>query len=278
MIMPSAVMPANTPSGCQHDAVGTPAAGETWVIDLDGVVWLAEQPIPGSAEALDRLRKSGMKVLFVTNNAAPTVGELLDRLADAGIEADEHELITSALAAATMLEPGSTSVVCADEGVTEALGRRGVKILPEGPADSVVVGWTRHFDFDRMATASTAVRAGARFIGTNEDPTHPTADRMLPGSGAILAAVATAAQATPEIAGKPHAPLVALVRERAPDVAIVVGDRPSTDGLLARRLEVPFGLVRSGVTRDGREPMVVEPDEEAADLAGLVERVLARRS
>jgi len=54
----------------------------------------------------------------------------------------------------------------------------------------------------------------------------------------------------------------------------VVGDRPSTDGLLARRLDVPFGLVRSGVTRDGREPIVVRPDVEAPDLARLVERIL----
>ena len=148
--------------------------------------------------------------------------------------------------------------------------------MPDGPADAVVVGWTRHFDFEVLATAAAAVRAGARFIGTNEDATHPTPDRLLPGSGAILAAVATAAQATPEVAGKPHGPLVSLLRERATDISMVVGDRPSTDGLLARRLEVPFALVRTGVTRDGREPMVVDPDEEAPDLATLVGQMLER--
>ncbi len=105
-----------------------------------------------------------------------------------------------------MLEPGSTALVCADGGVLEALAARGVSVLDQGPADAVVVGWTRRFDFELLATAATAVRQGARFIGTNEDPTHPTPDRLLPGSGAILAAVATAAQATPEVAGKPHEP------------------------------------------------------------------------
>jgi len=253
---------------------GGDTTGGTWVIDLDGVVWLAEQPIPGSADAVARLRDRGHGVLFATNNSSPTIAELQHRLAQAGIEAGPDEIVTSAQAAASMLEPGSSAVVCADGGVLEALAVRGVSVRAEGPADAVVVGWTRRFDFDLLATAATAVRQGARFIGTNEDPTHPTPTRLLPGSGAILAAVATAAQATPEVAGKPHDPFVAILRSRAPDALIVVGDRPSTDGALARRLGLPFALVRTGVTSDGREPMAVEPDEEAPDLETLVSRRL----
>jgi 4-nitrophenyl phosphatase len=249
---------------------GSDDAPGTWVIDLDGVVWLAEQPIPGSADAVARLRQAGHGVVFATNNASPTIAEFQQRLARAGIEARPDEIVTSAQAAASMLEPGSSAVVCADGGVLEALAARGVSVVAQGPADAVVVGWTRRFDFDLLATAATAIRLGARFIGTNEDPTHPTPQRLLPGSGAILAAVATAAQATPEVAGKPHGPLVALLRSRAPDAVLVVGDRPSTDGALARRLGLPFALVRTGVTSDAREPMVVEPDEEAADLGSLV--------
>jgi 4-nitrophenyl phosphatase len=244
----------------------------TWIIDLDGVVWLAEQPIPGSADAVERLRRAGYGVIFATNNAAPTVAELQERLARAGIAAGPDDIVTSAQAAASMLAPGSTAVVCGEAGVVEALAARGITVVAEGPADAVVVGWTRRFDFDLLATAATAVRTGARFIGTNEDPTHPTPHRLLPGSGAILAAVATAAQATPEVAGKPHEPLVALLRARVPDAVLVVGDRPSTDGALARRLGLPFALVRTGVAGDGREPMVVEPDEVADDLASLATR------
>ncbi len=254
---------------------GRVPCGGTWVIDLDGVVWLADQPIPGSADAVARLRRAGHAVVFATNNASPTVAELRQRLAKAGIKAGPDEIVTSAQAAASMLEPGTTAVVCGDGGVLEALAARGVSVVAQGPADAVVVGWTRRFDFDLLATAATAVRQGARFIGTNEDPTHPTPDRLLPGSGAILAAVATAAQATPEVAGKPHDPMVALLRARAPDAVLMVGDRPSTDGALARRLGLPFALVRTGVTSDGREPMVVEPDEEAPDLATLVSRHVA---
>jgi HAD superfamily hydrolase (TIGR01450 family) len=255
---------------------GVRTTSGTWVIDLDGVVWLAEQPIPGSADAVARLRREGLAVVFATNNSSPTIAELQQRLATAGIQATADEIVTSAQAAASMLEPGSTAVVCADGGVLEALAARGVSVVGKGPADAVVVGWTRRFDFELLATAATAVRQGARLIGTNEDPTHPTPRGLLPGSGAILAAVATAAQATPEVAGKPHDPLVTLLRTRAPDTVLVVGDRPSTDGALARRLGVPFALVRTGVTSDGREPMVVDPDEEAPDLETLVTRHLDR--
>lgn len=246
----------------------------TWVVDLDGVVWLAEEPIPGSAQAVEQLRAAGARVLFATNNAAPSVAELLGRLNRAGIEVAPDDLVTSAQAAAMMLDPGSTAFPCAEGGVVEALEQRGVTVVTEGPADAVVVGWTRRFDFELLAATATLVRGGARFIGTNEDATHPTPERLLPGSGALLAAVATAAQATPEVAGKPHEAMVALVRLRADDAVLVVGDRPSTDGALARKLGLPFALVRSGVTRDGREPMVVTPDEEAEDLAALVRRRL----
>lgn len=257
---------------CKHD----PMRAGTWVTDLDGVVWLAESPIPGGAEAIAHLRDEGARVLFVTNNSAPTLAELVDRLARAGIPATECDLVTSAQSAATMLEPHSTALVCAGAGVSEALAVRGIASVREGPADAVIVGWTRAFDFELMSAAAAAVRSGARLIGTNEDATHPTPRGLEPGAGALLAAVATASQATPEVAGKPHEPLVALLRERASDIVMVVGDRPSTDGALARRLQVPFALVRTGVTSDGREPMVVEPDEDAPDLASLVRRIVYR--
>ena len=247
------------------------AAG-TWLVDLDGVVWLSERPIPGAAAAVARLRAAGVRVVFVTNNSAPTIAEFRARLAGAGIDAEPDDIVSSAQAAASMVPAGSTALVCAEGGMLEALAARDVSVVEHGPADVVVVGWTRRFDFDMLADAATAIRGGARFIGTNEDPTHPTPERLLPGSGAFIAAVATAAQTEPEIAGKPHEPLVALVRARVPDAAVMVGDRPATDGLLARRLGLPFALVLSGVTGPGHGALEVEPDEEAVDLGALVDR------
>lgn len=247
----------------------------TWVIDLDGVIWLAGEAIAGTADAIGRLRAAGLGVLFATNNALPTLATLVDQLAAVGIAAAPDDLVTSAQAAASLLEKGSTAVVCASDGVTEALADRGVTVVAEGPADAVVVGLTRDFTYDMLATAVTAVRGGATLVGTNDDATYPSPGRLLPGAGALLAAVVTAAQVTPVVAGKPHDAIVALIGERAPDVSMVVGDRPSTDGLLARRLGVPFVLVRSGVTAAGDAVTDIEPDIDAPDIAAAVDHFLA---
>ena len=119
------------------------------------------------------------------------------------------------------------------------------------------------FDYASLAVAAKALHGGARLIGTNEDATFPTADGALPGAGSLLAAVACAGQATPVVAGKPHAPTVGLVNERIGDVEMVVGDRPRPTALLARRLGTRFGLVLTGVTPPGHGPFDPEPDLEA---------------
>jgi HAD superfamily hydrolase (TIGR01450 family) len=249
------------------------AVGGTWIVDLDGVVWLAGTPIEGVVEAVDLLREAGVRVLFVTNNSAPELAELVSRLGRAGIEADPNDLVTSAQAAASMLSPGDSALALADGGAREALSARGVTLVDDGPASAVVVGWTHQFDFERLSQAARVVRAGARLIGTNEDSTHPTPDGLLPGSGALLAAVATASDTTPEVAGKPHRPIVNLITERASDLTMVVGDRPETDGALARALGVPFGLVLSGVTAPGGAE-AAGADDTAPDFLALVKQQL----
>ncbi len=236
------------------------------MLDLDGVVWLSGEPIPGAGEAVRLLRAAGARVLFASNNSSPTVADLVRRLGDCGIPAGPDDIVTSAMAAASMLDRGGRALVVGDDGLMEALAERGVhatraaddgRAAGAGPPDAVVVGYTRRFDYEVLRRAADAVRAGARLIGTNEDATLPTPQGPVPGAGSILAAVATAAGAAPVIAGKPHPPVASLIEARAGRVAAVVGDRPSTDGALARLLGVPFALVLTGVTArpiDGLEP------------------------
>ncbi len=275
--------PAPAPTGAHPGAHGgavgggslpSPAGGGTWVIDLDGVVWLAGEPIDGVGPAVQRLRDAGARVLFASNNSSPTIGELRRRLRRAGIEASEEEVLTSAQAAASMIEPGRRALVVGDDGVLEALAARRVEVVTGPPADVVVVGWTHGFDFGLLTLAEQTVRAGARLIGTNEDPTHPTPDGLLPGAGSLLAAVATAAGTDPDVAGKPHEPLARLVADRTDRVAVVVGDRPSTDGALAHHLRAPFALVLSGVTSPEDLPVTPAPDALGADLAAVVDLAL----
>jgi HAD superfamily hydrolase (TIGR01450 family) len=253
-----------------------PPPGGTWVIDLDGVVWLTGRPLAGVDEAVARLRGAGVRPLFATNNSAPTRAELRRRLERCGISAGDADLLSSADVAAGMLAPGTTALVLGEDGVVEALGARGVVVVPEPPADAVVVGWTRTFTFDAVARAARAVREGARLLGTNEDPTFPTPDGLVPGAGAILAAVATAAEAAPEVAGKPHRPTAEAITLLVPpgELRAMVGDRPATDGALAAQLGIPFALVLSGVTPAGEIPEGAGAAATAKDLATLVRSTL----
>lgn len=241
----------------------------SWVLDLDGVVWLADQPIPGAAAAVRRLQSEGQTVAFVTNNSNPTVQQYGEKLAAHGIEA-QGRLVSSAMAAATLVERGERVLVLGGPGVREALAARDVEVVDgDASADAVVVGFHREFDYDRLRRASTAVRRGARLIATNDDATYPTPDGPIPGCGALVAAVERASGAVAEVAGKPFAPMAAAVRERVGGGGIVVGDRPDTDGRFARVLGFRFALVLSGVTTDAScaDPA---PDLVAADLAALV--------
>ncbi len=245
--------------------------------DLDGVVWLAHQPIPGSVEAIARLRQAGRRVVFVTNNSSARIAEQEAALAAVGIPAT-GDVLTSAVAGAALVEPGERVLVCGGAGIAEALGARGAIAVPgddpSGEAvDAVMVGLHRQFDYERLRIAANAVRRGARFIATNSDVTFPTPDGLIPGAGAIVAAVAAAGGGTPIVAGKPHEPMAAAVIHLldgvAPDRVLVVGDRLDTDGAFATTLGSPFALVRTGVTPPDM-PVDMDAAVDAADLATVV--------
>ena len=138
----------------------------------------------------------------------------------------------------------------------------------------VVVGFHRDFDYGRLQAASAAVRGGARLLATNDDATYPTPEGLIPGGGAILAAVKTASGVEAEVAGKPYRPMADLLRARIGPKGVMVGDRPDTDGRFAVTLGYRFALVLTGVT--AALPVEPEPDLVAADLATLVDEELAR--
>ncbi|HLM17112.1 MAG TPA: HAD-IIA family hydrolase [Acidimicrobiia bacterium] len=220
--------------------------------DLDGVVWRGDDAIAPAADGIAAMRDAGLRVAFVSNNSSSPVGDVVTKLDRIGIPAAPDDVVTSALAAAWLLEqslaPHARVLVCGGPGVREALADAGFEAVDDGPAEAVVVGFHRDFDYDALERASRVVREGARFVATNLDATYPVPGGLIPGAGSLVAAVATAAGATPEVAGKPESPMVGIIRERYGEIGIVVGDRPSTDGALATALGWPFALVLSGVT------------------------------
>jgi glycerol 3-phosphatase-2 len=249
-------------------------------VDLDGVVWRASAPIPGASEAVARLQAAGHDVVFVTNNAFPDRAGHEAKLAAMGIDA-RGAVVASPAAAALLLETGERVLVAGGAGVREAVSEAGA--VPVGydeldagadPVTAVVVGFHQDFDYRKMRIATTAIRGGARFIATNDDPTYPTEHGEVPGNGAIVAGIAVAAGVSPVIAGKPHSPMVEVVQRRYGDHGVMVGDRPDTDGRLARALGWRFGLVLSGVTTASDLPVEPTPDLVADDLDALVDQLL----
>ncbi|MDH3463479.1 MAG: HAD-IIA family hydrolase [Acidimicrobiia bacterium] len=247
------------------------------ICDLDGVVYRGGEIIPGSDRALELLRKNDTPVFFATNNSSRTprdVAAKINRLS--GYPAEARDVVTSAQAAARIIPNGVTScLVLGGTGLKKAVTDTGRKLARSGePVECVLVGIDSELDYEALAAAAGAVRSGAVFIASNTDPTFPTPDGLLPGAGAIVAAVATAAQATPLVAGKPEAPMRDLIKELVPGPAWVIGDRIDTDIEMANR-EMTWKsiLVMSGVT--GTSDGHGAADFVADDLADAVELVLS---
>lgn len=248
--------------------------------DLDGVVWLAHRPIEGSVDAIARLRDMGSRVLFVTNNSFSTLDQQIEALGSIGISA-EGDVLTSAMAAASVINSGSRVLVCGGEGLIQEVERAGAEAVvayrdrgASGPFDSVVVGFHREFDFAVLSDALTAVRGGAQLIGSNADPNYPTPTGPIPGGGSILAAIEKATGVTALVTGKPNEPMAQLVRATCPGVAVesmvMVGDLPETDGRFARTIGCRYALVLSGMTASGEG---VDADIVAVSLAHVAEHL-----
>ncbi len=273
-------------------------ASVPWILDLDGVVWTGTDPIAGSAAAIERLQTAGRTTLFVTNNSFSRISELEDKLAVFGISA-KGMVISSAAAAASLVPPGARVFVLGGPGVVEALEKREVELVDAAETerdgvDIVVVGLDWNLSYERLSAAVLAIRSGATFIATNADSSYPSERGLLPGAGAVVAAVQTASGVAPTIAGKPHDAQARLVhhitgqladggtdRMTAPAAStsaddsmryLMVGDRPDTDGLFAAALGGAFGLVLSGVTQASDLPTDPVPAVVADNLWDLVDR------
>jgi 4-nitrophenyl phosphatase len=246
------------------------------VLDLDGVVFLGCEVIAGSAEALSALSQAGWRILFATNNGTRSIDDIAERIASqTGFAPDPDLIITSGLAAAGMLSVGDQPVyVVGERGLHTIFAHAGIAVTSDpGEAAAVVVALDREFSYDRLADASVAVRGGARFVATNTDHTFPTPTGQVPGAGALVAAVSTAAGREPEVAGKPHMPMIEAVSKRlGPGETWMVGDRPETDIAFAATAGWRSVLALSGVTeRAELVPPELQPDLVVESIADLVQ-------
>lgn len=179
------------------------------IVDLDGTVYRGGSLLAGAREGLAALRDAGYGVQFVSNNPSKSSAEFADRLTDLGLAADADEIVSAAGATALALErthPGARLFVIGSPGLCSVLEDAGFTLVDDPETCNVLVtSYDRGFAYDDMTDGLRAIEAGAAFVGTDPDRTIPTADgRAVPGSGAIIEAIAGVVDREPDwIAGKP---------------------------------------------------------------------------
>ena len=259
------------------------------IIDMDGVLWHGNQPIDGLADFFRTLRELKLRFILATNNASLTPQQYVKKLAGMGVTVELSEIMTSAMATAMYLaeqmDPAQTRVfVVGEDGAIQALQEQGftltapyeINSATTKGADVVVCGKDHTINWDKLATATLNIRAGAKFIGTNADNTLPTELGLIHGNGAILAALTTATGVSPTIIGKPEpimyqqaiAKLGAALSE-----TIALGDKLETDILGAVRTGIRSLMVLTGVSTEADlkaseyQPTWVMPDIRAVTEA-----------
>jgi phosphoglycolate/pyridoxal phosphate phosphatase family enzyme len=274
------------------------------LVDLDGVVYRGAEPVPGVAAVLAARAVAGDEVVYVTNNSMWYRAEYVTRLSSMGAPVSPDRIVSSARATALYLrdlEPAiRKALVVGGPGLMHEIGDVGIEVIRSGdagdrwaangrdaaaatgPVDAVVVGLDPEFTYARMAVASEAIRAGARFIATNRDPIYPLEHGFMPGAGSVVAAIVTASGVEPVSIGKPG-PLLLQVAARAVgrDVAdaVMIGDSLVTDVPAAVAVGARSVLMLTGISRRDQIESFSERDRptevaaDAAELAAALERL-----
>lgn len=272
---------STTPAPCELQPSAEPLchAYDVAMLDLDGVVYVGADAVPGAPDHLESARAEGIRLAFITNNAARAPQDVAGHLSRLGVPARAADVVTSAQAAAGLAVRrfgGGARIVCVGgPGLEWALGDAGLlRVGPDDAPDAVVTGYGPDVPWHLIMRAATVVKAGVPWIATNTDSTIPTTHGVAPGHGALVDLIAAFAGTRPDVAGKPARPLLdETVRRMSADHPLMVGDRLDTDIVGARNAGVDSLLVLTGVT--GLEELVAalpgeRPTYLARDLTGLV--------
>jgi glycerol 3-phosphatase-2 len=252
-----------------------------FVLDLDGVVWVGDRPVPGAAETIGELRRRGKRLLFVTNDPRSGREEYAARLTEEGIPSSRDDVLTSGAAtaevAARATAGGARALVVGSPALKREVQAAGLSVV-DGEAgrgaEVVIVGGHEGFDYHELRIAASAAREGATLYATGRDASFPMPDGPWPATGALVAAIETASGARAIAVGKPEPHLFEVARERlelpAERIA-VVGDTPGSDLAGGRRAGMATILVLTGsASRDQADALPYPPDAVIDDLTGLV--------
>ena len=248
------------------------------LFDLDGTVYLGTAPIPGAADTVNTVREQ-VTVGFITN-AARSPKLVAERLTKRGFNATPGEVSTSAQAAIALLaerfSTGDHVLVLGNDELADEISAAGFSAVRFAAKDTVAVvqGFSRDLGWRELAEACLAIRAGALWIACNADHTYPSERGLLPGTGAMVAALQAATEQEPVVAGKPERPLldqaIRLANARCP---LMVGDRIGSDVAAANTVGVDAFLVLTGASDPAEllaAPKQLRPLYVAQDLTAVL--------
>jgi len=247
------------------------------IIDMDGVLWRGDDPLPGLVEFFDLLRQRPIAFRMATNNASKSPDQYVDKLASMGVKVAPDDILTSAVVTAQYIAataPGAL-VYAIGDGTRQAVLDHGLRLSNGEQADFVAVGWDPKLSYAELSEATLLIHAGARFIGTNPDRTWPSERGLLPGNGAILACLQAATDVEPFIVGKPERVMFdAALDAMGADVAhtAMLGDRLETDILGGRKAGLRTIFVLTGASDQAQlaaSPM--KPDWVFKDIQELTQ-------
>ena len=248
----------------------------SWLCDMDGVLLLEEQAIPGANEFIRALQEGGHRFQVLTNNSIYTPRDLCAKLRRGGLDIPEESIWTSAMATAKFLSdqrPEGSAFVIGETGLTTALHEAGY-VLTEHDPDYVVIGETRMYSFSSITRAIRLIANGARFIATNPDITGPSDEGPIPATGTFASAISAATGVQPYYVGKPNPLMMRSALNRIDahsEETAMIGDRMETDVRSGLEAGLTTFLVLTGSTkRDdiGRYSFV--PSHVCDSIADLV--------
>jgi len=269
-------MSAERPVSARRPDIGRVRNKHGFIIDMDGVIYHGNHLLPGVKEFVAWLRAQQKAFLFLTNASERSPRELKQKLARLGIDVEEKNFYTSALATAAFLSsqcPGGSAYVIGETGLTNALYEAGFSMNEINP-DYVVVGETRTYNYEKIERAVHLVRAGAKLIGCNPDVTGPTEQGLVPATGALIKPIELATGSRAYFVGKPN-PLImrhalktlGCTREET----VIIGDRMDTDIIAGIESEIETVLVLSGVTTRADLPrFAYQPHHVLDGVGGIV--------
>lgn len=254
------------------------------ILDADGVLWQGAREIGDLKQIFSEIDRCGLAAVIVSNNSILRPADVVGRLAGFGVPFNPAQVVTGPVVVAEHLRQlfpaGGRVFVVGEDPLIEALARAGFSETGNSEVCAVVVGLDRHLTYDKIKQASLHIQRGAIFLAVNADPSVPSNEGLVPGCGAILAAVEAASGASALVLGKPHPEMYALALSNMrldPGQVVVVGDRIESDIVGAQRIGCRTALVLSGIYQ-GQDASSEPPaaDLIAADLGEIVQAIVSQ--